>query len=72
VTNSRTAWAYGLATTDADGRVLDTWYPEPALGEAPASASPSHALTALTGTHGTAGDRGVRLEVVLTQIYLHA
>jgi 2,3,4,5-tetrahydropyridine-2-carboxylate N-succinyltransferase len=72
VTNSRTAWAYGLATTDADGRVLDTWYPEPALGEAPASASPSHALTALTGTHGTAGDRGVRLEVVLTEIDLDA
>jgi 2,3,4,5-tetrahydropyridine-2-carboxylate N-succinyltransferase len=72
VTNSRTAWAYGLATTDADGRVLDTWYPEPALGSAPASASPSHAMTALTGTHGTAGDRGVRIEVVLTEIDLDA
>jgi len=72
VTNSRTAWAYGLATTDADGRVLDTWYPEPALGSAPMSASPSHAMTALTGTHGTAGDRGVRLEVVLTEIDLDA
>jgi 2,3,4,5-tetrahydropyridine-2-carboxylate N-succinyltransferase len=72
VTNSRTAWAYGLATTDADGRVLDTWYPEPALGSAPVSTSPSHAMTALTGTHGTAGDRGVRLEVVLTEIDLDA
>jgi 2,3,4,5-tetrahydropyridine-2-carboxylate N-succinyltransferase len=72
VTNSRTAWAYGLATTDADGRVLDTWYPEPALGDAPTSASPSHAMTALTGTHGTAGDRGVRIEVVLTEIDLDA
>jgi 2,3,4,5-tetrahydropyridine-2-carboxylate N-succinyltransferase len=72
VTNSRSAWAYGLATTDADGRVLDTWYPQPALGPAPLSASPSHAMTALTGTHGTAGDRGVRLEVVLTEIDLDA
>ena len=72
MTNSRSAWAYGLATTDADGRVLDTWYPQPALGPAPLSASPSHAMTALTGTHGTAGDRGVRLEVVLTEIDLDA
>src|SRR5690606_19054821 len=25
------AWAVGLATLAADGRVLDTWYPAPAL-----------------------------------------
>jgi 2,3,4,5-tetrahydropyridine-2-carboxylate N-succinyltransferase len=29
-------------------------------------------MTALTGTHGTAGDRGVRIEVVLTEIDLDA
>ncbi len=75
MTASRTAWGYGLATTtnatiDGDGTVLDTWYPDPALGAAPPTASPDHAMTALTGTRGSAGDRGVRNEVVLTEIDL--
>ncbi len=30
---SRTAWGHGLATTAADGTVLDTWFPAPALGD---------------------------------------
>ena len=30
---TRTAYGYGLATIAADGTVLDTWYPAPALGE---------------------------------------
>jgi len=29
----RTAWGHGLATIAADGTVLDTWYPSPALGD---------------------------------------
>ncbi|MFE6256068.1 2,3,4,5-tetrahydropyridine-2,6-dicarboxylate N-succinyltransferase [Agromyces sp. NPDC057865] len=29
---ARTAWGHGLATVAADGTVLDTWYPSPALG----------------------------------------
>jgi 2,3,4,5-tetrahydropyridine-2-carboxylate N-succinyltransferase len=28
----RIAWGWGLATTAGTGEVLDTWYPEPALG----------------------------------------
>ena len=28
----RTAWGHGLATVAADGTVLDTWFPAPALG----------------------------------------
>ena len=28
------AWGIGLATVTAEGQVLDTWYPTPALGEA--------------------------------------
>ena len=31
---------YGLATVTEDGQTLDTWYPEPALGEPPADAGP--------------------------------
>ncbi|MGV8846295.1 2,3,4,5-tetrahydropyridine-2,6-dicarboxylate N-succinyltransferase [Tessaracoccus sp.] len=32
MTNTRTAWAWGLATVHSTGAVLDTWYPHPALG----------------------------------------
>ena len=31
----RAAWGHGLATVAADGTVLDTWYPAPALGVPP-------------------------------------
>ena len=72
MSSSRKAWGYGLSTTATDGSVLDTWFPEPALGPAPATAAPPHTLTALTGTHGTAGDRGVELEVVLCEVDLDA
>ncbi|GGB45341.1 2,3,4,5-tetrahydropyridine-2,6-dicarboxylate N-succinyltransferase [Flexivirga endophytica] len=37
MTNSpRAAWGYGLATETSDGDLLDTWFPAPKLGEAPA------------------------------------
>ncbi|MFD6139319.1 2,3,4,5-tetrahydropyridine-2,6-dicarboxylate N-succinyltransferase [Promicromonospora sp. NPDC060271] len=62
-----TAWGFGLATIADDGTTLDTWYPEPALGEAPAGATAPEALTGLAGTDET---RRVRLEVVTTQIDL--
>ncbi|MFC4630490.1 2,3,4,5-tetrahydropyridine-2,6-dicarboxylate N-succinyltransferase [Promicromonospora alba] len=62
-----TAWGFGLATIADDGTTLDTWYPEPALGEAPAGATAPEALAALVGTDET---RRVRLEVVTTQIDL--
>jgi 2,3,4,5-tetrahydropyridine-2,6-dicarboxylate N-succinyltransferase len=75
VSESRTASGYGLATTVVDGaaagRVLDTWFPAPTLGGA-AMAPASHALASLTGTHGHAGDRGVRVDVVLCEIDLDA
>jgi 2,3,4,5-tetrahydropyridine-2-carboxylate N-succinyltransferase len=62
-----TAWGFGLATIADDGTTLDTWYPEPALGEAPAGATPPEALAALAGADEA---RRVRLEVVTTQIDL--
>ena len=43
-----TAWGHGLATLDADGTVLDVWFPAPALGEPDGSAVPAE-LTALEG-----------------------
>jgi 2,3,4,5-tetrahydropyridine-2-carboxylate N-succinyltransferase len=62
-----TAWGFGLATIADDGTTLDTWYPEPALGEAPAGAIAPETLAALAGVDET---RRVRLEVVTTQIDL--
>lgn len=70
------AWGYGLATTVSDGgaagAVLDTWYPSPALGAPSASSTAPHELATLTGTPGTAKDRRVHLDVVLTTIALDA
>src|ERR1035437_5581994 len=34
MTSERSAWGYGLATVTTGGKVLDTWYPSPALGPA--------------------------------------
>ncbi|GHH73717.1 2,3,4,5-tetrahydropyridine-2,6-dicarboxylate N-succinyltransferase [Promicromonospora soli] len=62
-----TAWGFGLATIADDGTALDTWFPEPALGDAPADATPPEALAALAGADDV---RGVRLEVVTTEIDL--
>jgi 2,3,4,5-tetrahydropyridine-2-carboxylate N-succinyltransferase len=63
--SERSAWGDGLATVvAADGRILDTWYPNPALGIAPDSAPPPD-LAALEGKDEL---RGVRVEVVRTRI----
>jgi 2,3,4,5-tetrahydropyridine-2,6-dicarboxylate N-succinyltransferase len=62
-----TAWGFGLATIADDGTTLDTWFPAPALGDAPADATPPEALAALAGADDV---RRVRLEVVTTEIDL--
>ncbi|MDT4944188.1 MAG: 2,3,4,5-tetrahydropyridine-2,6-dicarboxylate N-succinyltransferase [Pseudonocardiales bacterium] len=55
----------------AAGRVLDTWFPAPALGPAATGPAP-HELASLTGSHGTASDRGVRVDLILCEIDLDA
>ncbi len=57
---ARVAWGHGLATLAADGTVLDTWFPQPELGE-PAGAAVPEALSALAGEDAR---RRVRTEVV--------
>jgi 2,3,4,5-tetrahydropyridine-2,6-dicarboxylate N-succinyltransferase len=73
---TRRAWGYGLATAVAGGiaagTVLDTWYPEPALGEMPPTAAPLHELTSMTGVREDVADRGVRIDVTLCEIDLDA
>ncbi len=61
------AWGFGLATVTESGTVLDTWYPAPELGEAPADAEPPKDLLAAEGTDEV---RQVRRTVVLTAITL--
>jgi 2,3,4,5-tetrahydropyridine-2-carboxylate N-succinyltransferase len=74
--DSRYGWGYGLTTTvaagAATGRVLDTWFPEPALGRQPATAAAPHELASLTGSQEHAADRGVRLDVTVCEIDLDA
>ncbi len=60
-----TAWGHGLATIAADGTVLDTWFPSPALGAAPAQvAVPAEVIDAV----GADAVRDVRTEAVLVEI----
>ncbi|MGI9092081.1 MAG: 2,3,4,5-tetrahydropyridine-2,6-dicarboxylate N-succinyltransferase [Mycobacteriales bacterium] len=58
------AWGYGLATSDASGAVLDTWYPSPALGR-PAGEPEPPGLAALVVSDGR---RGVSTAVVRTVV----
>jgi 2,3,4,5-tetrahydropyridine-2-carboxylate N-succinyltransferase len=69
---TRTAWGYGLVTTAVTGSVLDTWYPEPALGEPADVAAPPHELSSLTGAREDVASRGVRIHVTLCEIDLDA
>ena len=62
---TRMAYGFGLATTAEDGTILDTWYPEPMLGEAPVAESAPADLLACERTDAL---RGVHLGVVLTGI----
>ncbi|MCZ4497601.1 MAG: tetrahydrodipicolinate N-succinyltransferase [Marmoricola sp.] len=61
------AWGFGLATIADDGATLDTWYPNPALGEAPDDATAPAYLVSLVGKDEV---RRVRTEVVLRSIAL--
>ena len=49
------AWGDGLATVTDSGRVLDVWFPAPALGRRPAGATPPAELAALAGADSRRG-----------------
>jgi 2,3,4,5-tetrahydropyridine-2-carboxylate N-succinyltransferase len=59
-----------VVSGDATGQVLDTWFPEPALGRLPNTAAAPRDLAALTGSQEYAADRGVRLDVSVCDISL--
>ncbi|HZC27195.1 MAG TPA: 2,3,4,5-tetrahydropyridine-2,6-dicarboxylate N-succinyltransferase, partial [Actinopolymorphaceae bacterium] len=64
MTDTPGAWGYGVATLTYSGKVLDTWYPTPALGgPGPSDDKPPATLTALEGDDDV---RRVRRTVVRT------
>lgn len=68
MSDARWVWGIGLATTSGDGTVLDTWYPAPALGRAPAEVN----TTELEAHAGSDERRGVDVGVVVVEIDLDA
>lgn len=64
------AWGHGIATIAADGTVLDTWYPNPQLGEAPKNDSAWLVPRELDALVGEDKRRRVTTQVVRTEIDL--
>lgn len=69
---SRAAWGHGLATRTLDGTILDTWFPEPRLGAAPADAATDALLASLRELEGTDEARGTTRAVVTVEADLDA
>ncbi|WP_024356325.1 2,3,4,5-tetrahydropyridine-2,6-dicarboxylate N-succinyltransferase [Leucobacter chironomi] len=72
MTDSRFAWSAGIATTAADGTVLDAWFPSPALGERPTDRDRWIAPAELEELAGADELRGVELRPVNVEIDLDA
>lgn len=66
--STRTAWGIGLATFSSDDTVLDVWFPQPHLGDAPTNHDGLGA--ALDPQAGVDPVLGTRRSVVLTHIDL--
>jgi 2,3,4,5-tetrahydropyridine-2-carboxylate N-succinyltransferase len=69
---SRAAWGYGLATIAGDGTVLDTWYPDPKIGEIPAGTDRHIAPADFEDAIGEDPRRNVRIDFVTVTIDLDA
>ncbi len=72
MTESRFAWAVGLATIASDGTTLDAWFPAPELGTRPLDRDPLIAPTELAELTGRDELRGVELQFVNLEIDLDA
>ncbi|PSL39916.1 2,3,4,5-tetrahydropyridine-2-carboxylate N-succinyltransferase [Labedella gwakjiensis] len=68
----RFAWGYGLASTAADGTVLDTWFPEPRLGRLPAGRDKWIAPAEFENLATADPRRRVTVDVVTVEIDLDA
>ena len=65
-----TAWGLGLTTIAADGTVLDTWFPSPALGTAPPGGESRPVPAELAPQLGPDPRRDVRVEFSTVEIEL--
>ncbi|ALJ19938.1 2,3,4,5-tetrahydropyridine-2,6-dicarboxylate N-succinyltransferase [Microbacterium sp. No. 7] len=68
MSEQRWVWGAGLATRSADGTVLDTWFPAPALGRVPGDLDTS----GLEAQAGPDERRAVTVDVVTAEIDLDA
>ncbi len=66
------AWGHGLATIATDGTVLDVWYPNPTLGNAPTTDALWVVPKELDALIGQDARRRVSTQVVRTEIDLTA
>ena len=64
------AWGHGLASISQDGTMIDTWYPNPQLGDAPKTDALWVVPKELDALVGKDKRRNVRLEVVRTEVDL--
>ena len=72
MSDQRWVWGVGLATTSADGTVLDTWYPAPTRGRIPLGFDPALAPDDLD-RHAVADPRrAVEIDVVVVETALDA
>src|SRR3954452_21190713 len=71
MSTERSAWGYGLASVTEAGTVLDTWFPDPALGQAEQE-SPYGAPADLVAVAKEDPRRGIRSQVVHVVIDLDA
>lgn len=72
MTETRAAWAHGLATIASDGTTLDAWFPAPALGERPTGVDPFIAPAEFEELSGRDETRNVELRFVNVRIDLDA
>ncbi|GAA1470217.1 2,3,4,5-tetrahydropyridine-2,6-dicarboxylate N-succinyltransferase [Microbacterium thalassium] len=72
MSEERWIWGVGLATTTADGTVLDTWYPEVGSGRIPLGFDQSKPPADLDRLAVADPRRGVDVEVVTVEVDLDA
>lgn len=72
MSDERWVWGVGLATTAADGTVLDTWFPEPKTGRTPLGFDPAMPPDELDRLAVPDPRRAVSVDVVSLEIDLAA
>jgi 2,3,4,5-tetrahydropyridine-2,6-dicarboxylate N-succinyltransferase len=72
MSDERWVWGFGLATSAADGTVLDTWFPAPALGRIPLGLDPAIPPDELDRLAVPDERRAVSVDVVVVEADLDA